>query len=76
MVAAVIVAQGASLATYALLFRRVLASLGSRLSIQLAVQVTMAAFLVGYLTPFGSAIGTLLDASTPGRRRRRREHHH
>jgi putative heme transporter len=63
-VAAAIVAQAASLASYALLYRRVLASLGARLGFPLAARVTIASFLVSHLTPFGSAAGTLLNVST------------
>jgi len=63
-VAAAIVAQAVSLGSYALLYRRVLASLGARLPFRLAAQVTLATFLVSHLTPFGSATGTLLNVST------------
>src|SRR6266542_4357448 len=63
-VAAAVVAQGLSLGCYALLYRRVLASLGARLRFRLAVQVTLATFLVSHVTPFGSATGTLLNVST------------
>ena len=64
LVAAAIVAQAVSLASYALLYRRVLASLGARLRFALAMRVTMASFLVSHVTPFGSATGTLLNVST------------
>ena len=63
-VAAAIVAQAVSLGCYALLYRRVLASLGARLRFRLAAQVTLASFLVSHVTPFGSATGTLLNVST------------
>ena len=63
MVAAVL-AQAVSLACYALLYRRVLASLGARVRFGLAARVTMASFLVSHLTPFGSAAGTLLNVNT------------
>ncbi len=63
-VAAAVVAQALSLGSYALLYRRVLASLGARLPFRLAAQVTLATFLVSHLTPFGSATGTLLNVST------------
>ncbi len=63
-VAAAIVAQAASLGCYALLYRRVLASLGARLRFRLAAGVTLATFLVSHVTPFGSATGTLLNVST------------
>ncbi len=63
-VAAAIVAQAVSLGCYALLYRRVLASLGARLRFRLAAQVTLASFLVSHITPFGSATGTLLNVST------------
>ncbi len=64
LVAAAIVAQAISLSSYALLYRRVLASLGVRLRFWLTVQVTLASFLVSHVTPFGSATGTLLNVST------------
>jgi len=63
-VAAAIVAQGLSLGCYALLYRRVLASLGARLPFRLTAQVTLATFLVSHLTPFGSATGSLLNVTT------------
>jgi uncharacterized protein (TIRG00374 family) len=63
-VAAAIAAQAVSLGCYALLYRRVLASLGARLRFRLAAQVTLATFLVSHLTPLGSATGTLLNVST------------
>jgi uncharacterized protein (TIRG00374 family) len=63
-VAAAVVAQAVSLACYALLYRRVLASLGARLRFRLAAEVTLASFLVSHVTPFGSATGTLLNVST------------
>jgi len=53
-----------SLGCYALLYRRVLASLGARLSFRVALDVTMASFLVSHVTPFGSATGTVLNVST------------
>ncbi len=64
LVAAAIVAQAVSLGCYALLYRRVLASLGARLRFRLAAEVTLASFLVSHVTPFGSATGTLLNVST------------
>jgi uncharacterized membrane protein YbhN (UPF0104 family) len=63
-VAAAIVAQTASLGSYTLLYRRVLASLGARLRFPLAARVVLASFLVSHVTPFGSATGTLLNVST------------
>jgi uncharacterized protein (TIRG00374 family) len=63
-VVAAVVAQAVSLACYALLYRRVLASLGARLRFRLAADVTLASFLVSHVTPFGSATGTLLNVST------------
>src|SRR6266567_1179010 len=63
-VGAAIVAQGASLVCYALLYRRVLASLGARLGFRLAAGVVLATFLISHVTPFGSATGTLLNVST------------
>jgi uncharacterized protein (TIRG00374 family) len=58
-----VVAQAVSLGCYALLYRRVLASLGARLRFRLAADVTLASFLVSHVTPFGSATGTLLNVS-------------
>jgi uncharacterized protein (TIRG00374 family) len=63
-VAAAIVAQAVSLACYALLYRRVLASLGARLRFRLAAEVALSTFLISHVTPFGSATGTLLNVST------------
>jgi uncharacterized protein (TIRG00374 family) len=63
-VAAAIVAQAVSLACYALLYQRVLASLGARLRFRVAAEVTLSTFLVSHVTPFGSATGTLLNVST------------
>ena len=63
-VAAAIVAQAVSLGCYALLYRRVLASLGARLRFRLAAEVTLSTFLISHVTPFGSATGTLLNVST------------
>ena len=57
-------AQAVSLACYALLYRRVLASLGARLRFRLAAEVTLSTFLISHVTPFGSATGTLLNVST------------
>lgn len=62
-VAAAVVAQAVSLGCYALLYRRVLASLGARLPFRQAVRVTLATFLVSHVTPFGSATGALLNVS-------------
>jgi uncharacterized membrane protein YbhN (UPF0104 family) len=62
-VAAAIVAQAAMLGSYALLYRRALASLGARLTFRLAARVTLATFLVSHVTPFGSATGALLNVS-------------
>jgi uncharacterized protein (TIRG00374 family) len=63
-VVAAILAQAVSLGCYALLYRRVLASLGARVPVSLAVRVTLASFLVSHLTPFGSATGTLVNVNT------------
>jgi uncharacterized protein (TIRG00374 family) len=63
-VVAAILAQAVSLGCYALLYRRVLASLGARVPVPLAVRVTLASFLVSHLTPFGSATGTLVNVNT------------
>ena len=63
-VVAAAVAQAVSLGCYALLYRRVLASLGARLPFRVALDVTMASFLVSHVTPFGSATGTVLNVST------------
>jgi uncharacterized protein (TIRG00374 family) len=62
-VAAAIVAQAISLGSYALLYRRVLASLGARVPFRLTANVTLATFLVSHVTPFGSATGTLLNVT-------------
>jgi uncharacterized protein (TIRG00374 family) len=61
---AAIVAQAVSLGSYAQLYRRVLAALGARIRFRLAADVIMATFFVSHLTPFGSATGTLVNAST------------
>jgi len=63
-VVAAILAQAVSLGCYALLYRRVLASLGARVPVLLAVRVILASFLVSHLTPFGSATGTVLNVTT------------
>ena len=57
-------AQAVSLGCYALLYRRVLASLGARVPFWLTARVTLASFLVSHVTPFGSAAGTVLNVST------------
>ena len=62
--AAAIVAQALSLGCYAQLYRRVLAAFGARVRFRLAADVTLATFFVSHLTPFGSATGTLVNAST------------
>jgi uncharacterized protein (TIRG00374 family) len=62
--AASIVAQAVSLGSYALLYQRVLTSLGARLRFRLAARVVLASFLVSHVTPFGSAAGTVLNVST------------
>jgi len=61
---AAVVAQAVSLGSYAQLYRRVLAALGARIRFRLAADVIMATFFVSHLTPFGSATGTLVNAST------------
>jgi uncharacterized protein (TIRG00374 family) len=61
--AAAIVAQAVSLGSYAQLYRRVLAALGARIRFRLAADVILATFFVSHLTPFGSATGTLVNAS-------------
>ena len=61
---AAIVAQAASLACYALLYRQVLAALGTRVRFRLTADVTLASFFVSHLTPFGSATGTVVNVST------------
>ena len=63
-VAASVVAQAASLACYALLYQRMLASLGKRVPLWLTARVTLASYLVSHVTPFGSAAGTALNVST------------
>src|ERR1700691_5012091 len=60
---AAIVAQALSLGCYAQLYRQVLAALGARIRFRLAADVIMATFFVSHLTPFGSATGTLVNAS-------------
>ena len=60
---AAIVAQALSLGCYAQLYRQVLAALGARLRFRRAADVTLATFSVSHLTPFGSATGTLVNAS-------------
>src|SRR6266568_2705930 len=62
--AAAIVAQALSLGCYAQLYRQILAALGARVRFRLAADVTLATFFVSHLTPFGSATGTLVNAST------------
>ena len=57
-------AQAVSLGCYALLYRRVLASLGARVPFWLTARVTLASFLVSHVTPYGSAAGTVLNVST------------
>src|SRR5258708_3148330 len=49
-----VLAQAVSLACYALLYRRGLASLGARVGFRLSARVTLASFPVRHLTPFGS----------------------
>jgi putative heme transporter len=61
---AAVVAEAVSLGCYAQLYRRVLAALGARIRFRLAADVIMATFFVSHLTPFGSATGTLVNAST------------
>src|SRR5580658_10910734 len=61
--AAAVVAQAVSLGSYAELYRRVLAALGARIRFRLAADVILATFFVSHLTPFGSATGTLVNAS-------------
>ena len=62
--AAAVVAQAASLSSYAQLYRQVLAAFGARIRFRLAADVIMATFFVSHLTPFGSATGALVNAST------------
>jgi len=62
--AAAVVAQAVSLGCYAQLYRQVLAALGARIRFRLAGDVILATFFVSHLTPFGSATGTLVNAST------------
>jgi uncharacterized protein (TIRG00374 family) len=61
--AAAIVAQALSLGCYAQLYRQVLTALGARVRFRLAADVILATFFVSHLTPFGSATGTLVNAS-------------
>jgi uncharacterized protein (TIRG00374 family) len=58
------VAQALSLGCYAQLYRQVLAALAARIRFRLAADVILATFFVSHLTPFGSATGTLVNAST------------
>jgi uncharacterized membrane protein YbhN (UPF0104 family) len=60
---AAVVAQAVSLGCYAQLYRRILAALGARIRFRLAADVILATFFVSHLTPFGSATGTLVNAS-------------
>ena len=60
---AAVVAQAVSLGSYAQLYRRVLAALGARIRFRLAADVILATSFVSHLTPFGSATGTLVNAS-------------
>jgi uncharacterized protein (TIRG00374 family) len=62
-IVAAVVAQAASLASYALLYRSVQVSLGGRLGFPLAARVVLATFLVSHLTPFGSVTGTLVNVN-------------
>jgi uncharacterized membrane protein YbhN (UPF0104 family) len=61
--AAAIVAEAISFGSYAQLYRRMLAALGARIRFRLAADVILATFFVSHLTPFGSATGTLVNAS-------------
>jgi uncharacterized protein (TIRG00374 family) len=61
--AAAVVAQGVSLGCYAQLYRRVLAALQARIRFRLAADVILGSFFVSHLTPFGSAAGTMVNAS-------------
>lgn len=61
--AAAVVAQAVSLGCYAQLYRQVLAALGARIRFRRAADVILATFFVSHLTPFGSATGTLVNAS-------------
>ena len=57
-------AQAISLGCYAQLYRQVLAALGAWIRFRLAADVTLATFFISHVTPFGSATGTLVNAST------------
>lgn len=61
--AGAIVAQALSLGCYAQLYRQVLATLGARVRFRLAADVILATFFISHLTPFGSATGTVVNAS-------------
>jgi uncharacterized protein (TIRG00374 family) len=63
-VVAAVIAQGLSLASYAQLYRTMLAALGAKLRFRLAAEVIMASFLVSHLAPFGSAAGTVVNVTT------------
>jgi hypothetical protein len=58
-----VVAEAISFGSYALLYRRMLAALGAQIRFRLAADVILATFFVSHLTPFGSATGTLVNAS-------------
>jgi uncharacterized membrane protein YbhN (UPF0104 family) len=73
-VAAAIVAQAASLGSCALLYRRVLASLGARVPFRLVARVTLASFLVSHLNPFVFGDGHLGEREGAGSRQRCRIH--
>jgi uncharacterized protein (TIRG00374 family) len=59
-----VAAQAVSLGCYAELYRHVLGALGAKVKFRLAVDVTLASFLVSHVTPLGSATGTLVNVST------------
>jgi len=62
LIAAAVAAQAASLGPYAQLYRSVLASLSTTISLALSARVTLATFFVSHLTPFGSVTGALVNA--------------
>jgi uncharacterized protein (TIRG00374 family) len=60
-VVAGVVAEAVSLVAYILFFRRVLRAVGAPLPFRTVARVTMAAFLLSHVSPWGSATGTLLN---------------
>jgi len=74
-VVASVVAQAASLACYALLYQRMLASLGKRVPLWLTARVTLASYLVSHVIPFGVGGRHRAEREHPGNRGRRPVNH-